>query len=296
MEVTDGEGNTVLHLVGEEHDVVLLLLHGSERRPPLALRNSSGHTAADVAEAAGASRVAKALEDARTEAALPPQRERRLFSFLLRSPARVAPARSPPPSWVQRASLTHALIALSLLAPPKALGAGCSVAMSLSAGLASAWLAGVAACARERWGRGRGSSNDEGAAVTAAPVSAALLVGAVGAAGYVHCVGLVPHAALGDNGVPAYGTVLALAGFWFACKSCRHGARACTPTARTHSQSLVSNPSQSLAIPRGGRCPAAAPGSRIAARRRRGPCGSVLGSTRAIAAGRECTVGRVRAL
>ena len=215
VEAVDAEGNTPLHLVESQRDVALLLLHGSGSPPPRTERNLNGQTAAEAAEAVGASHVAEMLAPGGSDADGPWSiGELKLFSFLNRSPARRPPATTPPPSWVVNSSASHALVALSLVVAPKALSMGYGFSTALSSSVGLLLLAGAMGFVRDRWFEETGGSR-KGAAATAAPVSAAILVGAVTACGYVHCAALVPQATLGVSMLATYGTVAALGGFWY---------------------------------------------------------------------------------
>lgn len=213
LDAIDAECNTPLHLVGTQQDVLLLLCHGTEQGPSLEVRNSAGQTAAEAATSAGALLTADLLNGTARWAV----GDRRLFSFLTGSPMRRAPAKIPPPPWMVSASLSHALVAVAPVLPPTALDLGWSFGTALSAGLAAPVAAALVSWLRDCWGC-RGASTDASPATGMAHTNAALLVGAVAAAGLLHCTTVVPIAASagGSICVPAYGTVLALGGYWAA--------------------------------------------------------------------------------
>ena len=98
VEVVDDAGCTPLHLV-TSRDILLLVVHGTATRPSLCARNGAGLTPAETVapELAELMRSPDGEDPERGSAWLhaagSPLERSNLFSFLLRSPARTAPAR-----------------------------------------------------------------------------------------------------------------------------------------------------------------------------------------------------------
>ena len=235
----DHDGNTPLHHAadsGMSMDIVLLLYHGTATAPSLTALNYAGQTPAQACDAAGAKLLAETLHPAADSKWLSASnQDHRLFSFLRDSPLRQPPASRPPRTWVASIALQSVLIAATPCIPPKLIAHGLTLSWSLiAAGIT--WVGAMAADAVRATvlARKRGSEatvtrpadgTGTGAGASSPPVTpqmgarsqvnAALLLGSVASAGYIHIGALLAYSTA-ENVVPGALTVLFLAGYWVA--------------------------------------------------------------------------------
>jgi hypothetical protein len=219
VDAVDGTLSSPLHLVEGQSDALLLLYHGSSKRPSLSAINASHRTPSQEAAAAGFAHSAERLcpvgESARSERPCKwlergghNEHDRRLYSFLHNSPMRQPPAKAAPLSFLAHASLSDLIFTLLPVTPPVLIGHGMPVPYALAALLPVLLASNLVhlACRRcdspERMGGVAG-------------VNACFLVGLVMASGYIYGTALLPYATA-DNMLSTYATLVALVGYWYA--------------------------------------------------------------------------------
>ena len=228
VHVVDRSGDSPLHLVGDQQDVLLMLYNGTATRPLLTLLNHAGQTPADAAEAVGADTALALRDESWLLHARSGSGDDREWSFLLESPLRRPPRRTPPASWFERvgadgrAAVQHCLVALAPLLVPLALAHGFSALGAFGAFGACVLAISLLACHR---GAVRARQGLRGVGVSLEP--AAILFGTVCAASYVLTTtlllrrapagtGTATATANGTGAIAPWGALLALAGYWAA--------------------------------------------------------------------------------
>lgn len=158
--VTDGGGNSALHICRGSVEILLLLVHCKPERPDLRLRNDAGLTPSEAMVANGETALAELIDETtlhgsaeditcERSAQLPKtwifdteRLDRQLFAFMLDSPMRRAPPVQLPTCCIHRISLSQALyvpMPFTLLVA-SAFGATLSLATAMQASSALAWL------------------------------------------------------------------------------------------------------------------------------------------------------------
>ena len=222
----DNNQDTPLHLIDAHaavaQDLLLLLYHGSAKCPSLTARNAAGNTPAEAAAAAGAAQTAElmrvSVEDAEGGDPKPPEwlsnggghMCQNLYSFLLDSPMRRPPSRTPPPSWLYHIAASDVIFILAPVMPPVLMSQGIGILISLASGLGTV---GLSSIIEHTWSKHHASPHR----ITGmSSVNACLLVGMVASSSYIFTTGLLPYASTNGAATSIYLCLIFLIGYWSA--------------------------------------------------------------------------------